>query len=413
MAAIPSPTDHVVVVGAGILGAATAHTLLERGAARQVSVLEKEDRPAAHQTGRNSGVIHAGLYYAPGSLKARLCRRGVELLSELCERESLPYQEIGKVLVALDADEEARLDGIEERARANGVPDVRRLTARELTTLEPRVTGREALHSPRTAITDYAAVTRRLLELVRAGGGRLRLGTRVSDLALRGGAGGCVVVTVRDADGVHEVVADRVVLAGGLHSDQLARRAGGSPGPRIVPFRGEYLALREPARDLVNGLVYPVPDPRYPFLGVHVTPTVDGRVLLGPGAVLALAREGYGWGDLVPAELGQTLTWPGFWPFAARHWRTGVTEVAASLSRRRFVAQARRYLPGLSLADVAGRSAGVRAQAMARDGSLVDDFVVEHLLDGRVTALRNAPSPAATSSLAIAEHLVEEMAQRR
>lgn len=396
------------VVGGGIIGAAVAHRLLARDDEASVTILEKEPGLARHQSGRNSGVVHAGLYYTPGSLKARLCREGVHLLKDFCAEHALPYQEIGKVLVALDEQEAGRLGAIEDRARANGVPGVRRIGPQELGELEPHVRGIGALHSPTTAIVDYPAITRRLAELVAATGGQVRTGTEV--LGMRETSTG-VILRTRTGDGTQESEHDVVVVCAGLHADRLARWVGADAEPRIMPFRGEYYGIRPGRRHLVNGLVYPVPDPRYPFLGVHLTPRVDGEVLVGPNAVLALAREGYTWRTVSPRDLLETVRWPGFAAFARANWRTGVTELAGSLSRRRFVAAAQRYVPELSTADVVPGPSGIRAQAMDRDGSLVDDFRIDRR--GRVLALRNAPSPAATSSLAIADHLVDEITGTR
>lgn len=400
-------TSTCAVVGGGILGAALAHRLVQTEAFDEVTLLEKEEALALHQTGRNSGVVHAGLYYPPGSLKARLCRRGVGLLREFCGDHDVAYQEIGKVLVALDAAEVERLRSIEARARANGVPGVRRLDAHQLRELEPHVAGLAGLHSPTTAIADFPGVTRALARLVSEAGGEVRLSSEVVDLAEVPGG---VEVTVEGPDGRSVETFDEVVLCAGLHVDRLARRAGGSVAPRIMPFRGEYLALVPSRRHLVRGLVYPVPDPRYPFLGVHLTPRVDGEVLVGPNAVLALAREGYSWRRVSGRDLVDSVGNRAFVSFARRHWRTGVAEMSGSLLRRRFVAAARRYVPELTMDDVVRGPAGVRAQAMDPDGSLVDDFRVER--HGRVTALRNAPSPGATSSLAIAEHVVAEITGR-
>jgi (S)-2-hydroxyglutarate dehydrogenase len=393
------PVQRYAVVGGGIIGTAVARRLLARAPDAVVTVLEKEDRLAAHQTGRNSGVVHAGLYYEPGSLKATLCRRGVSLLREFCAEKGLPYEEIGKVLVALDGAEEERLGAIAERARANGVPGVRVIDRAELHELEPHVAGIAALHSPTTAIVDYVAVTEQLAEEARKAGATVRTGFEVAGLRSTGGE---VVVTSTAGE---EVVVDRVVLCSGLQVDRLARLAGDDDAPRIVPFRGEYYALRPDKRALVNGLVYPVPDPRYPFLGVHLTPRVDGEVLVGPNAVLALAREGYRWRDVSPTELAAIARFPGFRRFAKQHWRTGLAEMRGSLSKRAYTAAARRYVPELTVADMVPATAGIRAQALESDGSLVDDFRITRR--GAVVAVRNAPSPAATSSLAIAEHLVE------
>ena len=396
-------TRRYAIVGGGIVGIAVAHRLLERDGDAVVTVFEKENEIAAHQTGHNSGVVHAGLYYTPGSLKARLCREGVELLKSFCSEHKLAYEEVGKVLVALNEEEVSRLTDIEERARANGVPGVRRIGAEELNEMEPHVSGIGALHSPTTAIIDYRAVTQRLSELVIKVGGQIKTGTEVAKL--RESATG-VIATLKD--GAEEDF-DFVVLCTGLQADRIARQIGADADPRIMPFRGEYYKIRPERRCLVNGLVYPVPDPRYPFLGVHMTPRVDGEVLIGPNAVLALGREGYSWTEISPRDLIETLRWPGFWSFARKNWRTGITEMAGSLSKARFVAAARRYVPELSTADVVPGPRGVRAQAMKRDGSLVDDFHID--LRGRVLALRNAPSPAATSSLAIARELVEEISR--
>jgi L-2-hydroxyglutarate oxidase LhgO len=329
----------------------------------------------------------------------------VGLLKEFCTEQRIAYDECGKVLVALDAAEAARLVDIEERARANGVPGVRRLDAAELGELEPHVQGVAGLHSPTTAIVDFPAVTRALATWVESRGGRVLLGTEATALVEEPTgvvARGRTLALEEDDDRF-----DRVVLCGGLQSDRLARMAGGDRDPRIVPFRGEYFLLRPERRSLVNGLVYPVPDPRYPFLGVHLTPRVDGEVMVGPNAVLALSREGYDRGAVSARDLREIAAYAGLRRFARRHWRTGLREVAGSMSKQRFVAAARRYVPELQVDDVVPGPSGIRAQALDADGSLVDDFRVE--VRGRVVALRNAPSPGATSSLAIAEHLVDQM----
>jgi L-2-hydroxyglutarate oxidase LhgO len=385
---------RIVVVGAGIVGLAVARQLgLSRPDAR-ITVLDKEDRVGVHQTGHNSGVAHAGLYYRPGSLKARLCLRGRELLAQYCRERDLPYLECGKVVVARDAVEAERLGDIERRARANGVPGLRRLDAAGLAGVEPHARGVAALHSPRTAIVDFAAVARAFADDVRAAGGRIRLGFDVS--AISPG-------TVRGAGG-EELGFDLLVVCAGLQADRVGRLAGDGPEPAIVPFRGEYYRLRPDRTDLVRGVIYPVPDPRYPFLGIHLTRTVHGAVEIGPNAVLALSREGYARGTIAPRDVRDTLQWPGFRQLARRHWRTGVRELYASLSRRAFVAAARGYIPELSVHDVERAGAGIRAQAVDADGSIVDDFRIHRV--GPVVIVRNAPSPAATSSLAIAEHIV-------
>jgi (S)-2-hydroxyglutarate dehydrogenase len=393
---------RIAVVGGGILGAAVARRLLQVEPDARVTVLEKEDGLARHQTGRNSGVVHAGLYYVPGSLKARLCRAGVTMLKEFCEQKGLVYDECGKVLVALDREEEQRLEAIRERALANGVPGVRVLTAQELQEIEPHVRGVAGLHSPRTAIVDYGAVTRAYAADAEERGGRVITGAEVVGLSERGDE---VVVETRHDGTRHEDAFDLVVACAGLHADRVAAMSGAEADPRIVPFRGEYYLLRPDRRHLCRGLIYPVPDPRYPFLGVHLTLRVDGEVMVGPNAVLALAREGYGWGTISPKDLRDAVAWPGFRRFARQHWRTGVHEMRGSLSRAAFVAAATRYVPELTVDDVVPGPRGNRAQALGRDGSLVDDFNISRR--GRVLSVRNAPSPAATSSLAIAEHVVD------
>ena len=394
-------TDRVGVVGGGILGVAVAREILKRRPDADVTLFEKEDRLASHQTGRNSGVVHAGLYYEPGSNKAVLCRRGVGLLEEFCEARDIRRIACGKVLVALDDAERARLDNIEARALANGVPGVAIIGPEELRELEPHVRGVAALHSPATSIVNFAEVTQALAADAVADGAKILLGHEVVGLRTSHNE---VVVTARSASGSTESVFDQIVVCGGLQSDRLAELAGDDADPVIMPFRGEYYALKPERRNLVNGLVYPVPDPRYPFLGVHVTPRVDGEVLIGPNAVLALAREGYTWGKISVSDMAEVARTPAFWRFARRHWRTGIREMRGSLSKRQFVAAARAYVPDLGDDDVVPGVAGIRAQALDSDGGLVDDFRIS--IRDRVVLLRNAPSPAATSSLAIAEYIV-------
>ncbi|WP_293781136.1 L-2-hydroxyglutarate oxidase [uncultured Aeromicrobium sp.] len=389
--------QRIAIVGGGILGAALARDLVHRHPGVEVVVMEKEDRLAAHQTGRNSGVVHAGLYYEPGSAKATLCRRGVDMLTRFCAEHGVTQVHCGKVLVALDEEDRSRLAAIERKATANGVPGVRVLNAEELREIEPHVAGIAGLHSPTTSIVDFAAVTRALAEDARSRGAKIRLSTEVVGIHER--SDGATVVTTSGEERF-----DQVVLCAGLHADRLATLAGDDPEPFIVPFRGEYWQLREDRRGLVNGLVYPVPDPRYPFLGVHITPKVNGEVHIGPNAVLALAREGYGWGTVSVRDLVALARSKGFRRFARTHWRTGVFEVQGSLSKRKFVQRAQAYLPELTMSDVVPGPSGVRAQNLTDDGELVDDFRIHRR--GRVLAVRNAPSPAATSGLAIAEHIV-------
>ena len=385
------------MVGAGIVGAAVARRLTEVEPEATVTILEKENRVAAHQTGHNSGVVHAGLYYVPGSLKARLCRRGMGLLRDFCAEHDIPYEERGKLVVARDALEESRLREIERRARENSVPGLRRLDGNGLRELEPNVVGVAALHSPRTALIDFAAVSRALTGAVAARSGQVVLNSEVT--AIRQHAGEVRVRTAAD-----EFVFDRLIVCAGLQADRVARLAGDAEDPAIVPFRGEYLRLVEGSRDLVRRLIYPVPDPALPFLGVHFTPRIDGTVDIGPNAVLALSREGYHRADIVVADVAEIARSRGFHRLALRHWRTGISEMRGSLSRRAFLREARRFVPALQPEHVEPAPAGVRAQAVDPDGSLVDDFRMSRL--GRVVAVRNAPSPAATSALAIAEHIV-------
>jgi L-2-hydroxyglutarate oxidase LhgO len=390
---------RVGVVGGGIVGLAVARALQARG--DDVVVLEKEDRVGAHQTSRNSGVVHAGLYYAPGSLKATLCRRGGELLRALCAEHGIPYVACGKVVVARDAREVPLLDDIERRARANGVPGLARLDADGLRAVEPHAAGVAALHSPQTAITDFAAVARVLARLVDRDGGDVRLSAEVTAIAPRGRA-----VALQVGDDEHAV--DRLVICAGLQSDRVARLAGDARAPQIIPFRGEYHRLVAGREDLVRGLIYPVPDPTAPFLGVHFTRRVDGGVDVGPNAVLALAREGYRRRDVRPRDVADALRGGALPRLARTHWRTALREARTSASRRAFVAAARAYVPELTARDVRPAPAGVRAQAVDPDGTLVDDFRISRI--GRVVAVRNAPSPAATSALALAGHIAGELA---
>lgn len=388
-----------IVVGAGILGLAVAREMLVRRPAERVLVVEREARPAAHQSSHNSGVVHGGIYYPPGSLKARLCVEGAARMVAYCEANAIDVRRIGKLIVALGEDELAALDELERRGQANGVAGLRRLDGAGLRAVEPHAAGVAALHAPGTAIVDFAAVCRRLAADVAAAGGELRCGWPVA--AVSAGAG---EIGLRRADGA-EARARRAVFCAGLWSDRLAILAGADPDPRIVPFRGAYLQLRAERRGLVRGLVYPVPDPRLPFLGIHLTPRVDGTVLAGPSALLAGARDGYALGRVRAGDLGDTLAWPGTWRMARRWWRTGLEEVRMAASPRAFAAAVARYVPAISAEDLQPAFAGVRAQAVARDGRLVEDFVISQTR--RAIHVRNAPSPAATSAFALAQLIAD------
>lgn len=391
---------RVTVVGGGILGLATARALQQERDA-EVTVLEAESRIASHQTGHNSGVVHAGLYYVPGSLKARLCRRGMGLLREFCAEHEIPYQACGKLVVASDERERRRLQDLGERAAANEVEGLAWFEGEEMRKIEPHVSGVCALHSPSTAIVDYVGVARALAELIVAGGGEIRTATPASRVRE---AGRGATVELASGGGVE---ADRVVVCAGLQADRLARASGRGAEPRIIPFRGEYWKLRADRTDLVKGLIYPVPDPALPFLGVHLTRKIDGGVLLGPNAVLALALHGYRPRDAHLADIDHILRWPGTWRLMRNNWRAGVEELRQSLSKRRFIRAAQRFVPELAPEDAVRAEAGVRAQAVDQDGSLVDDFRIDR--SGSVHWIRNAPSPAATSSLALAEEIVEQL----
>lgn len=392
--------DTVGVVGGGIVGLAIARELTRRWPGTKVVVLEKEDRLGAHQTGHNSGVVHAGIYYKPGSLKAELCTRGRLLLKEFCAERGLPYEECGKLVVAVDPSEVGRFEALEKTARANGVPGLTRVEGADITDIEPAAAGLVALHSPATAITDYVAVAAAYGLDIEAAGGEVLLSTEVTDI--RRGVDGIDVTTNRGS-----MRFDRLVVCAGLHADRVSRLADGVDGPRIVPFRGEYMSVRPAKAGLVHGMIYPVPDPRYPFLGVHFTRRVTGGLEVGPNAVLGLAREGYRRSDARWADVRSMATWPGTWRMARQHWRTGLVELRGSLSVKAYMRTASRYVPEIGAADVVRLGAGVRAQAVDRDGSLVEDFRIGH--EDGITTVRNAPSPAATSSLAIAEYVADRI----
>lgn len=395
--------SHVVVVGTGIVGLAVAARLAARG--DEVTVLDKEDGLARHQTGRNSGVIHSGLYYAPGSLKATMAAAGARSMVDYARSRGVAVDVCGKLVVATSPEELPGLQKLAERAVANGVP-AHRVSPAEAREHEPHVRALAALRVDSTGIVDYPGVCRALAADVEAAGGRIVLGEEL--LAAR---------TVADAPGTRGRVevrtdradreADALVVCAGLHADRVARACGLEPEARIVPFRGEYYELTPEAGDLVRGLIYPVPDPRFPFLGVHLTRGIEGHVHAGPNAVLALAREGYTWRDVSPRDLADSLAWPGLWRLAARNVAPGAAEVGRSLSTRAFARSLARLVPGITAGDLVPAPSGVRAQALRRDGGLVDDFLLQ--ASGRQVHVLNAPSPAATASLEIARHIVERL----
>jgi 2-hydroxyglutarate dehydrogenase len=390
--------SKVVVVGAGILGLATARELLARQPDRQVTVLEREPEVGFHQTGHNSGVIHGGIYYAPGSLKARLCVQGARDMYEFCEQHGIEAKRCGKLIVATSEEELSGLDELERRGKANEVPDLRRVGPGELREIEPHAAGVAALHSPATGVVDFREVARAMADDVRAAGGEVRLSHEVSGVENRNGS-----VRLRSAG--DEIEAERAVFCAGPWSDRLALAAGAEADPRIIPFRGAYLTLRPERAGLVKSLIYPVPDPTLPFLGVHLSRHVDDEVTIGPTALLAAARDPRK--KLSAGDLGATLAWPGTRRMVRRWWRTGLTEIRHALSKGSLVRDAQRYVPELQPDDVQPGHFGIRAQALGRDGSLIDDFVFDQT--GRILHVRNAPSPAATASLAIAREIVDKL----
>ncbi len=385
----------VAVVGGGIVGSAVAMALTER-AGRSVTIVEAEQELAAHQTGHNSGVIHSGLYYKPGSLKARNCAEGREALYQFCQEQEIPHDRCGKIVVATSDREIPALDELQRRGEANGLRGMRRIGPEEIREREPHITGLDGLYVPETGIVDYLAVTRRFAELVRERGGEVRLGARLR--GVRRERGGLVLQTTSG-----EVRAKNMINCGGLQSDRIARLSGVDPGLRIVPFRGEYYEIVPDRWSLVKNLVYPVPDPSMPFLGVHFTRMIAGGVEAGPNAVLALKREGYRWLSLSLRDVLSYCFYGGFWKMAFRYWRSGLGETWRSLSKRAFVKALRKLMPELKMSDVRRGGAGVRAQALEPSGALSDDFRIVEA--ERMVHVLNAPSPAATASIAIGRHV--------
>ncbi|HVS16364.1 MAG TPA: L-2-hydroxyglutarate oxidase [Thermoanaerobaculia bacterium] len=397
-----SPSYDLVCVGGGIVGLATALDLAQRSTARIV-VLEAEDAIARHQTGRNSGVIHSGLYYQPGSRKARNCVAGRRRLIELCRQEGIAHEICGKLVIAADASETKRLDELERRGRANGLSGLERIPGERIPEREPHARGHAALWVPETGIVDFGEVARAFARRFQEAGGELRLGARV--VGLRHGDREVAVETTAGA-----VRAGALINCAGLQSDRVARLAGVRPGLRIVPFRGEYFDLREDRRHLLRNLVYPVPDPRFPFLGVHLTRRVDGSVETGPNAVLALARHGYRRGEVSLRDAWDTLSYPGLWRLGLRFWRIALGELLRAGSPRRFARALGRFVPEIEPADLQPGGCGIRAQALDLQGRLLDDFEIAH--GERTLHVLNAPSPGATASLAIGDDLASLAIER-
>jgi len=390
-----SHPHDIAIIGGGIVGLATALALAERFPGCATTILEKEARLASHQTGHNSGVIHAGIYYKPGSYKATLCVEGVRLMKAFCDTHGVPYETCGKVIIATTEDELPRLQALYERGTANGVVGLTMLEPAALRDIEPHARAVQALHSPQTAIVDYTAVTRAMAAVLERHGVALRTATRVHAIKRRDG-----LLQIETTQGV--VAARNLINCGGLYADRVAALMGLRPEVRIIPFRGEYYVLR-PQQRVVRGLIYPVPDPEFPFLGVHFTKRIQGDIEAGPNAVLAFAREGYRLRTVNPAEFLATLAYRGFWAMAARYWRTGAYEFYRSLSQPAFLRALQRLVPDLEAGDMVPGGSGVRAQAVSPDGSLVDDFKITEAPNA--IHVLNAPSPAATASLAIGRHI--------
>ncbi|HZO92125.1 MAG TPA: L-2-hydroxyglutarate oxidase [Candidatus Baltobacteraceae bacterium] len=393
----------IAVVGGGIVGLATTRELLQRHPNLRVANVEKEDVWSKHQTGHNSGVIHSGIYYKPGSLKAKLCVEGRKLAWEYCDAKGIEYKPVGKLIVATEESELGRLDDLWARGHQNGIEGLQMLDAAQISEREPHARGIKAIFSPVTGIVDWGRVARSYGDDAREMGADMFLSHEVTNISRRDG------VTVLETP-KGEIHARSVITCGGLQSDRLAKMTGGGRDPKIVPFRGDYLILKPEKSYLVKGNIYPVPDPEFPFLGVHFTPRMDGSIWLGPNAVLAFAREGYSFFTINPPELWDALTYPGFFKLATKYWKTGAGEMYRDLVRSAYVKALQRYIPELQPEDCLPGPSGVRAQAMAADGSLVDDFVFEGA-EG-VVHVRNAPSPAATSSLAIGKYIADDAETR-
>ncbi len=388
----------VVIIGGGILGLSTAMQLLQRYPGGKVAVVEKEANLASHQTGHNSGVIHSGIYYRPGSWKSRFCVAGVQKLVQFCDDNEIEYERCGKTIIASDESELGRLQDLYDRGVANGVEGLELIGPERLKEIEPHTYGVKALWAPRTGIVDYVKVASAYAHRFQEDGGEIFTGAAVQKVTPTGGS--LAVETTRGA-----LTAKNLINCAGLYADRVAKMTGETTNLQIIPFRGEYFTLRPESRHLVNGLIYPVPDPRFPFLGVHFTRNIHGQVEAGPNAVLAWAREGYRKTDVNLAETLSAVTFPGFWKMSAKHWRTGVSEINRSYRKSVFVRDLQKLIPEISANDLAPGGAGVRAQAVGRDGALLDDFSI--LRGANAVHVLNAPSPGATSSLAIGEYIVD------
>ena len=389
----------VAIVGAGIVGLATAYQITKRHPEWSIVVLDKEDHVGAHQTGHNSGVLHSGIYYRPGSLKARNCRHGKRAMEAFCAEENIDFDVCGKVIVAVEESERTALENIYRRGQANGVR-CEMIGADQLRELEPHAAGIQAIHVPEAGIVDYAQVAERLADIVRRSGGRIELKAYVSRINHTDSG-------IEICAGLRQWMSRRMINCAGLHSDRVTQRSGTKPEARIVPFRGEYFVLTDAAKHLCRNLIYPVPDPSFPFLGVHFTRCIDGSVECGPNAVLAFAREGYTKTKVNFRDLVESLTYPGFLRLALRYWRVGCGEMWRSISKRAFVKALQRLVPEIRAEHLTPAPSGVRAQAVTWDGRMVDDFVIQRV--GNVINVGNAPSPAATSSLNIGATIVNQL----
>ena len=388
-----------LIIGAGIIGAALAAEIVKRQPHTRVLVAEKESTPAFHQTGRNSGVVHSGVYYTPGSLKTRFCCEGLQEIKAFCAARNIGYEARGKLLVATTAHEQANLQKLEQRAAQNGV-HTEALSRAELHQLEPAITGLAALRIPETAITDYAGITRALLAEVENAGGTVLFNAPVSAVTPAGSA-------YRVQAGNHRLEAGHIIACSGLASDRVARLLGMEPGIRILPFRGEYFVLPTHLNQVVHSLIYPVPDPTLPFLGVHLTPMIDGTITVGPNAVLALAREKYSHFSIEMRDAWSALSYSGLWKMLAKHPRATWNELKGSICKKVYLEAVRKYCPEITLQDLTRYRSANRAQAVRPDGTLVDDFLIKH--EGGLTAILNAPSPAATGAMPIARYIADEL----